>query len=786
MRIKSIQLSWFRGAADPVALVPNCKSMVVYGSNGSGKSCFVDAIEFVLEDGRIEHLAHEYSGRKQEKAIVNTHRPTNQQSGLNIKFKDDSELEIKIAEDGSHTSSGAKAVAMHTWEYRRTVLRQREVAEFIRSTKGDKYSALLPLLGLHSMELAAENLRKIAKSVGEQSQRSVTKQKLMEVVLKRKATFDADTDDQILAKIKDLHVTYCPGKAATTDAMTRCKELKQAINTRIEKSSADQRRYVALRDAALVDLKGHVDAVRAASGKLAGVVEPLITEKLEVLISTALFAKKLKGETEVICPACGRAIPVQDFQGHVAAEQESLRDIIATFEARKTAIGTLCTTVQSLQSTFSKSDLNSWRNELSKGTVADDFTYLDELDAEALRVCCEEQDLKSLQKKLQPLIDAANSSSKDAPPDAQQLSVDKQTADVARDVMEAKALAVAMERDDALIDFINSLEQGTRDEIRSQAENTINNISADIQAMWTILHPGEEIENVHLYLPDDSDKAIDIGLKFYGVDQDSPRLTLSEGHRNSLGLCIFLAMAKQGVQNDRPIILDDVIVSFDRGHRGMIAEILEKEFSQRQMIVLTHDRDWYTDLRAQLDSKSWEFKRLLPYKTPKIGIRWSHKTSNFGDARALSADHPAAAGSDARKIMDVELAAIAERLQLRLRFLRGDKNDKRMANEFLERLVSDGEICFQIQQGENHTVYVAGLDMIKEASKLLVSWANRASHTFDIVPSEAIKLIDTCEAALGCFKCTSCGKFIWSANVANQKRVQCECGKLRWRYGKRK
>ena len=55
MRIKSIQLSWFRGAADPVALEPNSKSMVVYGENGSGKSCFVDAVEYVLNDGKIGH-----------------------------------------------------------------------------------------------------------------------------------------------------------------------------------------------------------------------------------------------------------------------------------------------------------------------------------------------------------------------------------------------------------------------------------------------------------------------------------------------------------------------------------------------------------------------------------------------------------------------------------------------------------------------------------------------------------------------------------------------------------
>ena len=34
----------------------------------------------------------------------------------------------------------------------------------------------------------------------------------------------------------------------------------------------------------------------------------------------------------------------------------------------------------------------------------------------------------------------------------------------------------------------------------------------------------------------------------------------------------------------------------------------------RQVIILTHDRQWYTELRHQLEHNSkWLFKTLLPY-----------------------------------------------------------------------------------------------------------------------------------------------------------------------------
>ncbi|MCX5800713.1 MAG: AAA family ATPase [Candidatus Eisenbacteria bacterium] len=678
MRIKSIQLAWFRGAADPVLLETNCKSIVVYGENGSGKSCFVDAIEYVLNSGRIGHLAHEYSGKHQERAIPNTHKPKNRKTELRIIFKDDVTLRIEIKPDGSSICSGAETIAMGTWDYQRLVLRQDEVAAFVHDTKGGKYSALLPLLGLHKMEVAAENLRQLVKSVEQQAKLKEIKGVLQEVERKRRLTFGADGDEQILKKIEELHSRYCPDKAATRDHMSYCKQLETAIDTLVKRFSKEQKRYFALRDAADVGLKGHVGAVRAANAKLAEAVEPLIAEKLEVLQSTDEFVEKLGDEEEVECPACGQSIPVDDFRAHIEAERRRLQDVIDTFNTRKGAIAALCDSVKSLKTLLAKADVKSWRDELSKGPLAKNSAYLDQINGEALRTSCGEEKLRTIEKKLLPLTTAADVASKHAPPDVEQLSADKRIAEVAEAVIEAKELALSAARAHALTSFLSSLEQGVRDEIRLRSQTVIDEISTDIQALWAILHPGESIEAVCLYVPKDAEKAIDIGLKFYGVKQNSPRLTLSEGYRNSLGLCIFLAMAKREADKDRPLILDDVVVSLDRNHRGMIAEVLDKEFSGRQVLLLTHDREWYAELRQQLDSKNWTFRALLPYETPDIGIRWSHKTTTFGDARAHLKKRPDSAGNDARKIMDIELSLIAERLHIRLPFLRADKNDRRI------------------------------------------------------------------------------------------------------------
>ena len=784
MRIKAVQIAWFRGAADPVSLQPECKSMVVYGVNASGKSSFVDAIEYFLNDGKIGHLSHEYSGKHLKNALPNTLKPRGAKVELRVTFCDDSEAKVEIKEDGSTIPSGSMVSKVGAWDYRRTVLRQEEVVEFIRETKGEKYSALLPLFGLHEMELAAENLRQVAKNVESLSQVELQKEQLRQTQSLRKATFGVSTDDQILEKIKALHRKHCAGKPTSKDGLSCCADIAAALNQRLAQLNPDQKRYTTLRTAAELPIKKHVDAVRAASVTMAGAVDPLIAQKIAVLQPTETFIGKLARDGEVECPACGRLIKTVEFREHINAELRRLHAIRQTFNERNNAMASLCDASKSLQANLGRPDIKTWREGLATGGLAKCLAYLNGFNAEALRAVCADADLRLIEENLLPLVEAAVAATTDGPPDVQQLLEEQRMVDTAKAVLAAAEKSAVVGRAEALLLVLNFAEQATRDEIRLRSNAVIDEISDDIKRMWEILHPGEAIENVHLYLPKGTDKAIDIGLKFHGKELESPRLTLSEGYRNSLGLCIFLAMAKREAHNDRPVILDDVVLSLDRNHRGMIVELLAKEFATRQVVILTHDRDWYTELRQQLDDTTWNFKSLLPYENPSIGIRWSHKTGTFDDARSQLKERPDSAGNDARKIMDVELALAAERLKIKFPYLRFDKNDRRTAHEFLERLVADGARCLQRRVGKDYGCYEEALKAFNIADQLLGSWGNRASHSFDIVRPEAEKLIDACETALGCLKCSSCGKAAWFANAAGSEWVQCQCSDLRWRYGK--
>ncbi len=62
--------------------------------------------------------------------------------------------------------------------------------------------------------------------------------------------------------------------------------------------------------------------------------------------------------------------------------------------------------------------------------------------------------------------------------------------------------------------------------------------------------------------------------------------------------------------------------------------------------------------------------------------------------------------------MDVELSLVAEKLKIRLPYVRGDKNDKRMAHDFLTRLAADGKKCLQEKLDKEFVCHTDALDAL--------------------------------------------------------------------------
>ncbi|MER9937134.1 hypothetical protein [Mesorhizobium sp. M0088] len=786
MKISSIRLSWFRGAAIEAVLLTNGGSVFIYGANGAGKSSFVDGVEVCVNNGKVAHLAHEYSGRHQERALINTHRPPGRPSSVSVKMTGSSDA-VTCAWEGLSAAklSGLKKVPVDTWDYRRTALRQEEVAEFIRSTKLEKYSALLPLLGLQPLEIAADNLRRIAKETAALSKIDDKRRQMSAVQVRTKAAFGEPEPNALVDTLRKLRERYLPDQPMT-GTMATVAAVTTAIDERLNTLDAQSREAAALQEIVSNRLQELILDTREVVAEIALFTEPLVKERLEILNAAARYSADISEEpVEVSCPACGSMIRPADFQAHVAAERDRLQNIDGLFRRRATAVSEVCDEVQRLRTLVTGSGLAKWRIAQS-GTLAEAFAYLNGLSVATLRTSCQEADLAAIDAEFGKVIAIATAAAATAPLDVQALIADKEIAETIDAVFAAEKTRVQVDRVEALIAYTNKLEELVRDEIREQAERVFGAISTDIQGLWDILHPGQQITDVRLHVPGEADKAIDVALKFYGVDQESPRLTLSEGQRNALGLCIFLAMAKQG-DADTPIILDDVVVSMDRGHRSKVATLLEQEFSDRQIILLTHDREWFFELSRFLRKPHWTSVRLLPWAGPDTGIRIADQSDDFAKARANVTVDPEDAESNVRRIMDQALAEIAERLEVTVPFLRGDENDRRTAGQLIGRISSRSKKAFYVRMdaadpNSGYRKYSAADAAMDLVAPQLVAWANRATHTFSASPAEATAIIDNCEAALAAFQCDECGLPVWFCNIAGSGNLECRCGNLQWRH----
>ena len=278
------------GAAERASLAPHGKSIVVYGQNGAGKSSFVNAVEYVLNNGKVGHLSHEYSGRNQVRAVPNTHRPEDQATGLELCFTDGTALTVAVEATGTAVRSGTAADAVAGWDYRRTVLRQDEVSRFIHETKGNKYSALLPLLGLERLQTAAANLSQLARAVDKAAKLGDNRAVLEEIAARSADAFGADNQDKVQKRLTELHARYGPQTEAPSDGLQLSRELEAAIGERYTGFTAEQQRHQSLATIAGLDPQERVGAMRAAGLELADTVEPLLAEKLAVLQSTGSSA----------------------------------------------------------------------------------------------------------------------------------------------------------------------------------------------------------------------------------------------------------------------------------------------------------------------------------------------------------------------------------------------------------------------------------------------------------------------------------------------------------------
>lgn len=166
-------------------------------------------------------------------------------------------------------------------------------------------------------------------------------------------------------------------------------------------------------------------------------------------------------------------------------------------------------------------------------------------------------------------------------------------------------------------------------------------------------------------------------LKQRGEEIDRPHHFLNEARLSGLALAFYLAgrqVMTQTMQADTPklMVLDDVLIGLDQSNRLPVLDLLKSEFSDWQVVLLTHDRVWFEMARAHLPEEgdqAWTIIELFEGTDP-VGvtrpIQRAHNsdqvTDNLAIAQAFLADnHDNAAAVHTRIAFEQALKKFCEK-----------------------------------------------------------------------------------------------------------------------------
>lgn len=221
----------------------------------------------------------------------------------------------------------------------------------------------------------------------------------------------------------------------------------------------------------------------------------------------------------------------------------------------------------------------SWRDELKEGALTDvpsDSTAPDELFPE------------SLKDELQALYDTAQ----DLPdPSSATENVDLLARADERYEELSKAEA-AFEKEQSVHETLEAIHSHFQDARQRVLSEAFDEICSKFESYYEQMHQDEEAEDFSAVL-EPTETGVRFEPKFYDHGHHHPQAVHSEGHRDSMGLALFLAMSDVGGEDIDILLLDDVVMSIDSGHRSNIATLLAEEIADRYQIVLTtHDKTW--------------------------------------------------------------------------------------------------------------------------------------------------------------------------------------------------
>ncbi len=807
IKINSCNIHGFRGIRKSLSLpIDSNKSLLIYGDNGTGKSSISDTMEWFYFD-KVEHLSSEEIGRKGVDALRNKFLADAEEAFVEINYTDSNlnatkKLSIKNSKLQSTCTNSSLAFKnyLDASSKENLILRYRDLITFILYTKKDKLDALSHIIGYSDVVKTRDTLKKAANALKTEIKNKAYESRVnqKQALIIGQVNQPIQTDEQYYQAIADLIKPLALSIEVKDD--NSIDSILKLIATPKNETATLQVSY-AKAIGKLQTLESEIDRIRASYESYYYKYQLLLKDfekfnkiSLEKLLSEGLLILERTSTQDDKCPLClqpkSREDLIRELRARIAELSAFKKEKEELTESKNHAQSQIQSGSIELKSLIGEKCMSLTENEEAKGlieevtsrlAVASEHIKSASLDKQtAMREPSElfKIEIEKITKIVTELTCKMNKILDENKVDIK-FSIHAKINSIKDTYSEIKTLR---NEQTILKEQQQSLDTIYREFVVRQKvafESFLRAISADINKFYLFMNEGERVDEIELVPLEENEEfaGITFQFKFHGDVVSPPNKYLSESHLNCLGISLFLSAVLAFNKINKFFIMDDVISSFDRHHRIRFANLLSEQFSDYQVLLFTHEKNWFDYVANMVKGKNWAIKRMCcDYEegsfldVPLGGLkeRIEQKFRN-GDSSEL--------GNMIRRYLEYMLKEVCLNLEVKVPFRYNENNERRMAPELL------ADLRGYLKRIRNDVNAKDNLDRLSSSTFL----GNVASHDSDF--SESISdLKPFYEDVLSlekCFLCGSCGKLVSSKHYDTvEKKMRCSCGTLKYSWDK--
>jgi hypothetical protein len=601
--------------------------MLLCGDNGTGKSSYIDALEKVLT-GKCSALDSGIQGISWKK------------QGAHIRSKGDPEIQLTITDgmsdylvgDDQDPKKYPKILKkfLDSAQIRPFILHRKTLLDFVDAKPGDRYKAIEEFLRLDEFKEFEKNLKELLADCNAKYSDAQNRMGENTRAIRLRLNLPSDSLVDVSTCISQINLQLSPLGIPNLNDLEEVPNRLKKIEECIAPLKHDENLQVWTN---LLVILGDVqknEVLDPAGRNYAESRSQLLTKQAGIKghFYAEILEKGLKWIQEDKlnnCPLCGNTINPEEVTHYVETRIKENEEIISLSEDQNQKFKIFISILHANRDTLTK-----FKSLLPVGFDADSVKKLDVIIAKYNILEQANKDLHNPEEILTDLVKLNAQNTDEVVLEVKQkiTTICSQFSDHERYgnlfnakisleslVTHQKNIATCY-RELAHYDDSSKQLQVLAKYAEQARKNTVQNLMDTIGGLADIffqkIHPDETIGKPQLTITERGMGSIKLTSTFYG-EEDDPRGHYSEGHIDTLGLCLFLAICRAQHQQNPDfslLILDDVLHSVDGNHRRRTAELIFKEFSDHQIIITTHDRMWFEIIKmvSRSDGNAKKFK----------------------------------------------------------------------------------------------------------------------------------------------------------------------------------